>query len=67
MVLQLSFCPDLEIPHFFCELYQVIQLASSDAFLNNMMIYLAIFLLGSDPFAGILYTYSKIVSCSGAV
>ena len=36
-------------------------------FLNNMMIYLAIFLLGSDPFAGILYTYSKIVSCSGAV
>ena len=67
MVLQLSFCPDLEIPHFFCELYKVIQLASSDTFLNNMMIYLATFLLGSGPFAGILYTYSKIVSCSGAV
>ena len=53
MVLQLSFCPDLEIPHFFCELYQVIQFASSDTFLNNMIIYLAIFLLGSGPFAGL--------------
>ena len=63
MVLQLSFCPDLEIPHFFCELYQVIQFASSDTFLNNMIIYLAIFLLGSGPFAGIVYSYSKIVSC----
>ena len=67
MVLQLSFCLDLEIPHFFCELYQVIQLASSDTFLNNMMICLATFLLGSGPFAGILYIYSKIVSCSGSV
>ncbi|XP_070316379.1 olfactory receptor 7A5-like [Odocoileus virginianus] len=63
MLLQLSFCPDLEIPHFFCELYQVIQLASSDTFFNNMMIYLAIFLLGSGPFAGIVYSYSKIVAC----
>ena len=63
MVLRLSFCPDLEIPHFFCKLYQVIQLASSDTFLNNMMICLATFLLGSGPLAGILYSYSKIVSC----
>ena len=62
MVLRLSFCPDLEIPHFFYKLYQVIQLASSDTFLNNMMIYLATFLLGSGPLAGILYSYSKIVS-----
>ena len=62
MVLRLSFCPDLEIPHFFYKLYQVIQLASSDTFLNNMMICLATFLLGSGPLAGILYSYSKIVS-----
>ena len=41
----------------------MIQLASSDTFLNNMMICLATFLLGSGPLAGILYSYSKIVSC----
>ncbi|XP_065774533.1 olfactory receptor 7A5-like [Muntiacus reevesi] len=63
MVFRLSFCPDLEIPHFFCELHQVIQLASSDTFLNIMMIYLATVLLGGGPFAGIVYSYSKIVSC----
>ncbi|XP_057564345.1 olfactory receptor 7A17-like [Hippopotamus amphibius kiboko] len=63
MVLRLSFCPDLEIPHFFCELYQLVQLASSDAFLNSMMMYLAALLMVGGPFAGILYSYSKIVSC----
>ncbi|XP_014386755.1 PREDICTED: olfactory receptor 7A5-like [Myotis brandtii] len=67
MVLQLSFCADLEIPHFFCELNQVVQLACSDTFLNNFMIYFLIVLLGGGPFAGILYSYSKIVSCICAI
>ena len=63
MVSGLSFCPDLEIPHFFCELNQVVQLASSDTFLNNMVVYFSTVLLGGGPFTGILYSYSKIVSC----
>ncbi|ELK26705.1 PREDICTED: olfactory receptor 7A5 [Myotis davidii] len=67
MVLQLSFCADLEIHHFFCELNQVVQLACSDTFLNNLMIYLLTVLLGGGPFAGILYSYSKIVSCICAI
>ncbi|MBZ3887460.1 Olfactory receptor 7A17 [Sciurus carolinensis] len=62
MVLRLSFCTDLEIPHFFCELNQVVHLACSDLFLNEVMIYLATMLLGGCPFAGVLYSYSKIVS-----
>ncbi|XP_057564312.1 olfactory receptor 7A17-like [Hippopotamus amphibius kiboko] len=62
MVLRLSFCKVLEIPHFFCELKQMIQLACSDTFLNDMVMYLAVALLGGGPFAGILYSYSKIVS-----
>ncbi|XP_036278760.1 olfactory receptor 7A10-like isoform X2 [Pipistrellus kuhlii] len=62
MVLQLSFYADLEIPHFFCELNQVVQLACSDTFLNNIMLYFLIVLMGGGPFAGILYSYSKIVS-----
>uniref|UniRef100_A0A8C0QWZ4 Olfactory receptor n=1 Tax=Canis lupus dingo TaxID=286419 RepID=A0A8C0QWZ4_CANLU len=63
MVLQLSFCTEVEIPHFFCELNHMIQLACSDIFLNNMMIYFAAVLLGGVPLAGVLYSYSKIVSC----
>ncbi|XP_004615021.2 olfactory receptor 7A17-like [Sorex araneus] len=62
MVWRLSFCPDLEIPHFFCELSQLIQLACSDTFLNDIVIYFGAGLLGGGSFAGILYSYSKIVS-----
>ncbi|XP_045845892.1 olfactory receptor-like protein OLF4 [Meles meles] len=62
MVLRLSFCTDVEIPHFFCELNQMIQLACSDTFLNNMVMYFAVMLVAVCPFIGILYSYSKIVS-----
>ena len=62
MVLQLSFCKDLEIPHFFCELNWMIQSACSDTFLNNIVMYFAVGLLGVSPLASILYSYSKIVS-----
>ncbi|XP_057564318.1 olfactory receptor 7A10-like [Hippopotamus amphibius kiboko] len=62
MVLRLSFCTALEIPQFFCELNRVLQLACSDTFLNDMVMYLSVVLLGGGPFAGILYSYSKIVS-----
>ncbi|KAB0388323.1 hypothetical protein FD755_003279 [Muntiacus reevesi] len=63
MVLRLSFCPEMQIPHFFCELSQVVQLATSDNFLNNIVMYFAAVLMGVGPFACILYSYSKIVSC----
>ncbi|XP_007526014.1 olfactory receptor 7A5-like [Erinaceus europaeus] len=62
MVLRLSFCTELEIPHFFCELNQVIQLACSDTSLNELVIYLAAGILGIIPLTGILFSYSKIIS-----
>ncbi|XP_054548905.1 olfactory receptor 7A5-like, partial [Talpa occidentalis] len=62
MVLRLSFCSQLQIPHFFCELDQVIQLACSDTFLNELVIYLAAGVVGMIPLSGILFSYSKIVS-----
>ncbi|XP_028377151.1 olfactory receptor 7A10-like [Phyllostomus discolor] len=67
MVLRLSFCTALEIPHFFCDLIQVVQLTCSDTFLNNMVIYFLTVLLGGGPLAGILYSYSKIVSSIQAI
>ena len=40
----------------------MVQLACSDTFLNNIVMYFAAVLMGVGPFAGILYSYSKIVS-----
>ncbi|XP_004414913.1 PREDICTED: olfactory receptor-like protein OLF4-like [Odobenus rosmarus divergens] len=62
MVLRLSFCTEVEIPHFFCELNQMIQHACSANFLSNIVLYFAAMLLVGGPFIGILYSYSKIVS-----
>ncbi|KAM4855431.1 olfactory receptor 7A10-like [Urocitellus parryii] len=63
MILRLYFCTGLEIiSHFFCELNQVIQRACSDTFLNEVVIYIASFVLAVGPLIGILYSYFKIVS-----
>ncbi|XP_034513076.1 olfactory receptor 7A17 [Ailuropoda melanoleuca] len=62
MVSWLSFCSEVEIPHFFCELHQMIQLACSDTFVNDTVIYVSIVLLVGAPLAGILCSYSKIIS-----
>ncbi|XP_034507530.1 olfactory receptor-like protein OLF4 [Ailuropoda melanoleuca] len=62
MMLRLSFCTEVEIPHFFCELNQMIQLACSDTFLNDIVMYFATVLLAGAPLAGVLYSYSKILS-----
>uniref|UniRef100_A0A8D1STK1 Olfactory receptor n=1 Tax=Sus scrofa TaxID=9823 RepID=A0A8D1STK1_PIG len=62
MVLWLSFCTKVEIPHFFCEINQVVQLACSDTFLNDITMYFAAVMLGGASLSGILYSYSKIVS-----
>ncbi|XP_007957057.1 olfactory receptor 7A17-like [Orycteropus afer afer] len=62
MILRLSFCTELEIPHFFCELNQVIQLACSDTFLNDLLIYIASGFLIFIPLISIILSYSRIVS-----
>ncbi|XP_007525846.1 olfactory receptor 7A17-like [Erinaceus europaeus] len=62
LLLRLSFCAQVEIPHFFCEFNKVLQLACSDTFPNDMVKYFVVVLMGGGPFAGILYSYSKIVS-----
>ncbi|XP_003813644.3 olfactory receptor 7A10 [Pan paniscus] len=67
MVLPLPFCTHMEIPHFFCEINQVIHLACSDTFLNDIVMYFAVALLGGCPLTGILYSYSKIVSSIRAI
>ncbi|NP_001377869.1 olfactory receptor 7G1-like [Equus przewalskii] len=62
MVLQLSFCTDLEIPLFFCEVVQLIKIACSDTLTNNILIYFATSVFGGIPVCGIIFSYTRIVS-----
>ena len=64
-LLRLSFCIFLEIPHFFCELSQMIQLATSATFLNNVVMYSGAVLLAGGSLTCILYSYSRIVFSIG--
>jgi olfactory receptor len=67
MALRLSFCTDLEIPHFFCELNKVVLLACSDTFANDMVMYFAAGLLFCGPLFAILCSYCKIISSIRAI
>ncbi|XP_002921971.2 olfactory receptor 7G2-like [Ailuropoda melanoleuca] len=62
MVSQLSFCIDLEIPHFFCELAQVIKLACSDTLTNTILANFMASMLGGISIFGIIFSYTKILS-----
>ncbi|NP_775457.2 olfactory receptor 1082 [Rattus norvegicus] len=62
IVLQLTFCGDVKIPHFFCELNQLSQLTCSDNFPSHLIMNLVPVMLAAISFSGILYSYFKIVS-----
>ncbi|XP_058535888.1 olfactory receptor 7A10-like [Ochotona princeps] len=62
LVRRLTFCTYLEIPHFFCELNQVVHMACFDTFLNDLIMDVAAVLLAGGPLSGILFSYSKISS-----
>ncbi|XP_047630664.1 olfactory receptor 7A10-like [Phacochoerus africanus] len=62
MVLHLSFCTHMEIPHFFCELTEVLKSSCSDALSNYIAMFTVIGLLGIPLMTGILFSYSKIIS-----
>ena len=55
MVLQLSFCTDLKIPHFY-ELAQIFKLVCSDALINDILVYLVSNLLRVGPLSGIIFS-----------
>ncbi|XP_059551217.1 olfactory receptor 7D4-like [Myotis daubentonii] len=62
LIRRLTFCVSTEIPHFFCELAQILKVACSDTLINNIVLYVSAAFLAVLPFIGILFSYSKIVS-----
>ncbi|XP_077887828.1 olfactory receptor 7D4-like [Ictidomys tridecemlineatus] len=62
MLLHLSFCKHPEIPHFFCDLTQILKVACSNTLVNNTILLLATILLGFGPVSGIIFSYARIVS-----
>ncbi|XP_010611543.1 olfactory receptor 7G2-like [Fukomys damarensis] len=62
--LPLSFCINVEIPHFFCKLAQILKITCSDTFINAMLMYSAANAFFSVPLIGIIFSYVKIVSCT---
>uniref|UniRef100_G3ULH0 G-protein coupled receptors family 1 profile domain-containing protein n=1 Tax=Loxodonta africana TaxID=9785 RepID=G3ULH0_LOXAF len=67
MALRLSFCTDLEIPHFFCELAHVLELACSDILISNILVYVVTSLLGVVPLFGILLlSFKAVINCGRA-
>ncbi|XP_013364587.1 PREDICTED: olfactory receptor 7G2-like isoform X2 [Chinchilla lanigera] len=62
MMLRLSFCTELRIPHFFCELAQIIRLTCSNTLVDNIVIYVAASIFVGVPVFGIMFSYTHIVS-----
>uniref|UniRef100_A0A8C3YF30 Olfactory receptor n=1 Tax=Catagonus wagneri TaxID=51154 RepID=A0A8C3YF30_9CETA len=61
-VSRLSFCMNVDIPHFFCDLPEVLKLACSNTLIINMVVYFVVVVLGVFPLSGILFSYFRIFS-----
>ncbi|XP_021044915.1 olfactory receptor 7D4-like [Mus pahari] len=62
LIKQLNFSRVTEIPHFFCELTEILKVARSDTLINNIIVYVSTALLGVFPASGIIFSYVQIVS-----
>ncbi|NP_001000985.1 olfactory receptor Olr1160 [Rattus norvegicus] len=62
MVSQLTFCTNMEIHHFFCDVPELLKLSCSDSFISNIVRIILSIILGFLPMSGILYSYYKITS-----
>uniref|UniRef100_A0A8B9Y3E2 G-protein coupled receptors family 1 profile domain-containing protein n=1 Tax=Bos mutus grunniens TaxID=30521 RepID=A0A8B9Y3E2_BOSMU len=61
-VLRLPFCTNMKIPHFFCDLLEVLKLTCSDTLINNVVVYFGAIVLGVFPLFWIFFSYSLIFS-----
>ncbi|XP_004875527.2 olfactory receptor 7D4-like [Heterocephalus glaber] len=62
LMMGLIFSTSTEIPHFFCELAQLLKVARSDTLINNIFLYVTTVLIAVFPVFGIIFSYSQIAS-----
>nr|XP_035951161.1 putative gustatory receptor clone PTE01 [Halichoerus grypus] len=62
MMSQLTFCVNVEIPHFFCDPPQLLKLSCNDTSTNKIVMYFLGAIFGGIPVSGILFSYTRIVS-----
>ncbi|XP_038597751.1 olfactory receptor-like protein OLF4 [Tachyglossus aculeatus] len=62
LVVRLSFCSNREILHFFCELYQILELSCFSVIINKLMVFVFAALIGVGPIFGLLFSYIRIIS-----
>ncbi|XP_046314325.1 olfactory receptor 7E178-like [Marmota monax] len=62
IILQFSYFKNVDISNFFCDPSQLLSLACSDKFTNNIVMYFIGVIFGFFPISGIIFSYYKIVS-----
>uniref|UniRef100_A0A452UET1 Olfactory receptor n=1 Tax=Ursus maritimus TaxID=29073 RepID=A0A452UET1_URSMA len=62
MMSQLTFCRNVEIPHFFCDPPQFLKLSCNDTSADKIFMYFLGAIFGGIPVSGILFSYTRIVS-----
>ncbi|MBZ3882368.1 Olfactory receptor 7E24 [Sciurus carolinensis] len=62
MILQITSFKDVEIPTFFCDSSQLLNLSCSDTSSDNVVRYFLAAVYGLFPFSGIIFSYYKIIS-----
>ncbi|XP_062975038.1 olfactory receptor 1J1-like [Elgaria multicarinata webbii] len=62
MASQHSFCTSLEIPHFFCDLRELLSLSCSDVSIHQLIILTKGACVSLSPFVCILLSYAQILS-----
>ncbi|MBZ3887843.1 Olfactory receptor 7E24 [Sciurus carolinensis] len=61
MILQITSFKDMEIPSFFCDPSQLLNLSCSDTSSDNIVKYFLTVLYGLFPISGIIFSYYKII------
>ncbi|XP_026545707.1 olfactory receptor 2AP1-like [Notechis scutatus] len=61
LILQLQFCGQNEIDHFFCEALPLLKLSCSDMFLVKFVTFTVVFIITFPPFVSTLISYIYII------
>ncbi|KAF0872818.1 OR1G1 protein, partial [Crocuta crocuta] len=62
LMVQLTFCFNNTMHHFFCDPYAVLKLSCSDTFINDLMVFTVGGLIFLTPFTCIIISYAYILS-----